>query len=68
MRYLPAVARRLLHCRDLGVEAPFDFIGFLDFATESAAAFDEMMEQLRATREWSFMDREVDIRLIKTDR
>ena len=65
MRYLPAVARRLLHCRDLDDEAPFDFIGFLDFAPESEPAFDEMLDQLRATREWSFMDREIDIRLTK---
>ncbi len=65
MRYLPAVARRLLHCRDLGDEAPFDFIGFLDFAPESAAAFEEMLAQLRATREWSYMDREIDIRLVR---
>jgi hypothetical protein len=65
MRYLPAVARRLLHCRDLDYEAPFDFIGFLDFAPEHGTAFDEMLDQLRATKEWSFMDREIDIRLTK---
>ena len=65
MRYLPAIARRLLHCRDLDETAPFDFIGFLDYAPESEAAFDEMLDQLRATREWSFMDREIDIRLTK---
>ena len=66
MRYLPAVARRLLHCRDLGDDAPFDFLGYLDYAPESGAAFDEMMDRLRATKEWSFMDREIDIRLAKT--
>jgi chlorite dismutase len=65
MRYLPAVARHLLHCRDLSDQAPFDFIGFLDFAPDSATAFDEMLMQLRATREWSFMEREIDIRLNK---
>jgi len=65
MRYLPAVSRHLLHCRDLGTDAPFDFIGFLDFAPESEAAFDAMLVQLRATREWSYMEREIDIRLTK---
>jgi hypothetical protein len=65
MRYLPAVSRHLLHCRDLGAEAPFDFIGFLDFAPKSEAAFDAMLVQLRATREWSYMEREIDIRLTK---
>jgi len=65
LRYLPAVARKLLHCRDLETEAPFDFLGFLDFAPDDEAAFDEMLEQLRATREWSFMEREIDIRLVR---
>lgn len=68
MRYLPAVARRLLHCRDLDEPAPFDFIGFLDFAPADEAAFDEMLFQLRATTEWSFMDREIDIRLARDER
>ena len=63
MRYLPAIARRLLHCRDLDREAPFDFIGFLDYSPEDRPAFDELLGQLRATKEWSFMDRETDIRL-----
>lgn len=67
IRYLPAVARRLLHCRDLATEEPFDFIGFLDFASGDEAAFTEMMSELRSTKEWSFMDREVDIRLAKPD-
>jgi hypothetical protein len=66
MRYLPAIARRLLHCRDLDREAPFDFLGFLDYAPENEAAFNEMLARLRATNEWSFMDRETDIRLTKS--
>ncbi|MBS0558572.1 MAG: chlorite dismutase family protein [Proteobacteria bacterium] len=67
MRYLPAVARRLLHCRDLATQAPFDFIGFLEFSPGDEPAFDTMMTELRATKEWSFMDREIDIRLTKAD-
>jgi hypothetical protein len=65
MRYLLAVARRLLHCRDLDEEAPFDFIGYLDFGVGIAAASDEMLAQLRETKEWSYMDREIDIRMVK---
>jgi len=65
MRYLPAVSRRLLHCRDFGTDEPFDFIGFLDYAAADEPAFDEMVAQLRATREWTFMEREIDIRLEK---
>jgi hypothetical protein len=65
LRYLPAVARRLLHCRDLGTNELFDFLGFLDYARADAEAFDEMLEQLRSTKEWTFMEREIDIRLVK---
>lgn len=67
MRYLPAIARKLLHCRDLGSDEPFDFLGFLDFAPEHEAAFDELLVKLRATREWSFIDREIDIRLTRNE-
>jgi hypothetical protein len=63
--FLPAIARRLLHCRDTGTDEPFDFLGFLDFAPADEAAFDDMLGQLRATHEWSFYDREIDIRLSK---
>jgi hypothetical protein len=63
LRYLPAVARRLLNCRDFGTEEPFDFLAFLDYAPSDEAAFDDMVGQLRATKEWTFFDREIDIRL-----
>jgi len=65
MRYLPAVARRLLYCRDLGTLEPFDFLGYLDYAPENAALFEELLAQLRATTEWTYIDREVEIRLTK---
>ena len=65
MRYLPAVARRLYHCRDLEIEASFDFLGLLDYAPNDAGIFEEMLGQLRASREWTFMDREIDIRLVR---
>jgi hypothetical protein len=63
LRYLPAIARKLLHCRDLATQEPFDFLGFLDFAPDDEAALDDMLGELRATPEWTFMDREIDIRL-----
>ena len=59
--YLPAVARRLHHCRDLG--QPFDFLTWFEFAPEDEPAFDELLRKLRATKEWAFVEREVDIRL-----
>lgn len=59
--YLPAIARRLYHCRDLG--EPFDFVTWFEFAPAASAAFEELLGRLRATEEWSFVQREVDVRL-----
>ena len=61
LKYLPAVARRLHHSRDLG--EPFDFLTWFEFAPANEAGFDELVDMLRATEEWSFVDREIDIRL-----
>jgi len=63
MKYLPAIARRLHHCRDLPNTQPFDFITYFDFPPQDTSAFDEMLAELRATQEWKFIDREFDIRL-----
>jgi chlorite dismutase len=63
LKYLPAIARRLHHCRDLGSHEPFDFLTWFDYAPEHAQAFEELAGELRATEEWKFVDREVDIRL-----
>jgi hypothetical protein len=61
MRFLPAIARRLHHCRDLGAE--FDFLTWFEFAPEHEGLFDELTDMLRATEEWKYVDREVDLRL-----
>jgi hypothetical protein len=63
MAALPQVARRLHHCRDLGAAEPFDFLTFFDFAPEDEPVFDELLRALRATEEWRYVDREVDLRL-----
>jgi chlorite dismutase len=65
MRYLPGVARRLHHCRDMGWIEPFDFLTFFDFAEDQQSAFDDMAGLLRATEEWTYVDREVDLRLVR---
>lgn len=59
--YLPAVARRLHHSRDLG--EPFDFLTWFEYAPVDAAVFDELLRRLRATPEWGYVEREVDVRL-----
>jgi hypothetical protein len=61
IRYLPAIARRLYHSRDLG--EPFDFLTWFEFAPSEAGAFDELLGKLRAQPEWKYVDREVEVRL-----
>lgn len=65
LKYLPGIARRLHHCRDLAESEPFDFITLFDYAKADEVAFDDMLAELRATEEWKFIDREVDLRLEK---
>ena len=61
LEYLPAVARRLYHCRDLG--EPFDFLTWFEFAPNDAGLFDELLRRLRQIEEWSYVEREVEVRL-----
>ncbi len=61
LEYLPAVARRLHHGRDLG--EPFDFLTWFEYAPKDAPAFEGLVACLRETEEWSYVDREVDVRL-----
>jgi len=63
LRYLPAVARRLHHSRDLG--EPFDFITWFEYSPEHAMRFEELVGHLRASEEWKYVDREVDVRLVR---
>jgi hypothetical protein len=63
LEYLPAVARRLHHGRDLG--EPFDFLTWFEFAPEHTAAFSELVRRLRETEEWTFVEREIDLRLAR---
>jgi chlorite dismutase len=65
LKYLPGIARKLHHCRDLTMAEPFDFITLFDFAPAESSAFDDLVAALRATEEWKYVDREVDIRLTR---
>jgi len=67
MQYLPAIARRLHHCRDLSMDEPFDFLTWFEYAPSDTAAFDELVRVLRTSPEWAYVDREVDIRLVQAD-
>jgi chlorite dismutase len=61
--YMPAIARRLHHGYDLG--EPFDFLTWFEYAPEDAPAFERLTQALRAAEEWRYVEREIDIRLIK---
>ena len=63
MTSLPAVARRLHHCRDGGGQ--FDFLTWFEFAPENVTDFDELLEELRSTEEWTFVAREVEVRVVR---
>jgi chlorite dismutase len=65
LRYVPAVSRRLHHCRDLGTDEPFDFLTWFEFSPADEPAFDELLAALRATPEWTYVEREVDVRLVR---
>jgi len=63
MEYLPAIARRL-HTSHQTSE-PFDFLAWFEYAPDDQVAFDELVARLRDTDEWSYVEREVDIRLTR---
>jgi hypothetical protein len=65
LQYLPAIARRLHHCRDLGENEPFDFLTWFEFTPANETAFNTLLSELRASAEWRFVDREIDIRLAR---
>jgi len=63
--YLAVVSRQLVHCRDQP-GALFDFLTWFEFAPADEGRFDELLQKLRATPEWGFVDREVELRLERT--
>jgi len=63
LQYLPAIARKLYHCRDIG--EPFDFLTWFEYAPSHANAFEDLVGKLRETEEWKYVDREIDIRLMR---
>ncbi|AFY59947.1 Chlorite dismutase [Synechococcus sp. PCC 6312] len=61
LEYLPGVARQLHHCRDLG--EPFDFLTWFEFAPEYTQSFEQLLARMRATKEWDYVEREVEVHL-----
>jgi hypothetical protein len=65
LQYFPELARRLHHCRDLSEHEPFDFLTWFEYTPSDEAAFNTLLAALRATEEWKYVEREVDIRLVR---
>jgi chlorite dismutase len=65
LQYLPAVARRLHHGRDLG--EPFDFLTWFEYAPENEPHFDALVARLRSTEEWKYVERECELRLVRDE-
>lgn len=63
MRYLPAIARRLIHSRELG--GAFDFLTYFEYAPGHATLFEELVAALRESAEWRYVEREVDVRMTR---
>ena len=63
LKYLPMIARQLYHCRDLG--EPFDFLTWFEYAPDHVALFEDLVGMLRATEEWTYVEREVDVRVVR---
>jgi hypothetical protein len=65
LRHFPELARRLHHCRDLSENEPFDFLTWFEYEPAQEAKFNRLVDALRASGEWKYVDREIDIRLVR---
>jgi hypothetical protein len=65
LQHFPELARRLHHCRDLSENEPFDFLTWFEYAPEDEAVFNLLLAELRETAEWRYVEREVDVRLVR---
>lgn len=59
----PTVSRRILRARDR--DEPFDVLTWFEFPPDRQPEVDEITARLRDSEEWSYVEREVDIRLIR---
>jgi hypothetical protein len=61
---LSAMIHRWQHRRDLSEQ--FDGVTWFEYEARDSAAFDDLLADWRASEEWKFVDRECDIRLVRT--
>lgn len=67
LQYFPELARRLHHCRDISESEPFDFLTWFEYTPADEVAFNQLLAALRATEEWKYVEREIDIRLVREE-
>jgi chlorite dismutase len=67
MQHFPTLARRLHHCRDLSDHEPFDFLTWFEYTPDEEETFNRLVAGLRAIEEWKYVEREVDIRLVRDE-
>ncbi len=67
MQHFPTLARRLHHCRDLSDHEPFDFLTWFEYTPDQEDTFNRLVAGLRAIEEWKYVEREVDIRLVRDE-
>jgi len=63
LEFAAAIARRLHHSRGMGQE--FDFLTWFEYPPAASDAFEELLVRLRATAEWTYVEREVAVRLTR---
>ncbi len=66
LEYVPAISRRLYQARELG--EPFDFLTWFEYAPSDASRFAALLQALRATEEWRYVEREVQLDLTRVSR
>ncbi|MFK5982235.1 MAG: chlorite dismutase family protein [Flavobacteriaceae bacterium] len=65
MKYLPAIARAVYHSRDIKEE--FDFVAWFEYAPSDTEAYENLLIEIRKVKEWDYVTREIDIRLVKVE-
>lgn len=63
LRFLTTFARRFLFGRDLG--EPFDIVTWLEYSPCDEALVNDLAAALRQTQEWKYVEREIDIRMVR---
>lgn len=63
LKHVGAIARRLHHGREISAE--FDFLTWFEYPAAASDDFEALVAQLRASAEWDWVEREVDIRLAR---